>query len=318
MYVAFTDSREAKNAIGKVCLLRPEWHAVPITCREYVQHSEPAVLHQTSDFEGQLSVSVYYDSHNPSLNQGTVALSLETLAVTFGDIRSFKVLPSRQGNVSEFLIEFFDTRDAENAMTTLNGTSMDNCILEVTLFRPDMACPRRMYPSQTPLPENEAHSRTEPLYRRRVDSSPPSRPARSSYMELSPTGRSMIPSGERASIMNWISMAGNRFSSSSRGELDHYSDLGANNQNSVDVERVRLGLDVRTTVCPLTSILLDFALTSHEDHASQHPEQNRPGRCVRESYDSGSFLTCSSTAYAEDHRGRNKPWQIRFHVSAHR
>ena len=129
VYVAFTDSRQTKNALEKVCLLRPEWHVVPITCREYVQHSEPTLLYQTSDFEGQLSVSVYYDGRNPRLNQHTVALSLETLAVTFGDIKSFKVLPSGQENVSEFHLEFFDTLDAENAMTTLNGTSVDVCTL---------------------------------------------------------------------------------------------------------------------------------------------------------------------------------------------
>ena len=129
VYVAFTDSREAKTATGKVCLLHPEWRVIPITCREYVQHSEPSILARTSDFEGQLSVSVYYDSRNQVLNQHSVALSLETLAVTFGDIKSFKVLPFQlgngQGNVCEFHLEFFDTRDAENAMTTLNGTSMD-------------------------------------------------------------------------------------------------------------------------------------------------------------------------------------------------
>lgn len=125
VYVAFTDSREARNAMEKVRLLRPEWRVVPITAREYVQHSESSLLSQTSDFEGQLLVSVYYDSRNPRLNQHTVARSLEALAMTFGDIKSFNTLPTGQGNVSEFHLEFFDTRDAENAMTTLNGTSVD-------------------------------------------------------------------------------------------------------------------------------------------------------------------------------------------------
>lgn len=125
MYVAFTDSREAKSAMEKVCFLHPEWRVVPITAREYVQHSEPSLLSQTSDFEGQLLVSVYYDGRNPRLNQHTVAHSLETLVTTFGDVKSLNHLPSGQGNVSEFHIEFFDTRDAENAMTTLNGTSVD-------------------------------------------------------------------------------------------------------------------------------------------------------------------------------------------------
>lgn len=125
VYVAFTDSREAKNAMEKVHLLRPEWRIFALTAREYIQHSEPSQLVQTSDFEGQLFVSVYYDSRNPNMNHHRVARSLETLAMTFGDMKIFSPLPSKQDHVSEFHLEFFNTRDAENAMTTLNGTSVD-------------------------------------------------------------------------------------------------------------------------------------------------------------------------------------------------
>ena len=67
-------------------------------------------------------------------------------------------------------------------------------------------------------------------------------------MELSPTGRSTIPSGERASLMDWISTADGRLLSSPRRGLGG-GDLRSTNQNSVDIERIRLGLDVRTTVC---------------------------------------------------------------------
>ncbi|TQB69931.1 hypothetical protein MPDQ_001121 [Monascus purpureus] len=242
VYVAFTDSREAKGAMEKVCFLHPEWRVVPITAREYVQHSEPSLLSQTSDFEGQLLVSVYYDGRNPRLNQHTVAHSLETLVTTFGDVKSLNHLPSGQGNVSEFHIEFFDTRDAENAMTTLNGTSVDNCLLEVTLFRPDIDDkPQAKFTGCSP--GKEIYSRNETPYRKHY-SWTSSRPIRSPYMELSPTGRSTIPSGERATLMDWMSTADNRLLSSPH----HYADLRSNNQNSVDIERIRLGLDVRTTI----------------------------------------------------------------------
>ena len=125
MYVAFTDSREAQGAMEKVQFLRPEWRVVPITSREYVQHSEPSLLSKTSDFEGQLLVSVHYDSRNRRLDWQAVAQSLRALVTTFGDIKSFSQLPRQQGNVVEFHFEFFDTRDAENAMTTLNGSSFE-------------------------------------------------------------------------------------------------------------------------------------------------------------------------------------------------
>lgn len=125
VYVAFADSREAKKAIEKVRLLRPEWRIFPLTAKEYVQHSEPSLLHQTSDYEGHLLVSMYYDSRNPTFNSHTVARSLQTLATTFGDLKAFDLLPRGQDNVSEFHLEFYNTRDADNAMVTLNGTTVD-------------------------------------------------------------------------------------------------------------------------------------------------------------------------------------------------
>ena len=125
VYVSFTDSREAKKAIEKVRLLRPEWRVFPLTAKEYVQHTEPTLLSGVSDYEGQLLVTVYYDSRNPTLNQHKVTHSLETIVTTFGDIKAFTPLPTGQENISEFHLEFFNTRDAENVMTTLNGSSVE-------------------------------------------------------------------------------------------------------------------------------------------------------------------------------------------------
>lgn len=125
VYLSFSDSRDAKNAVEKVHLLRPEWRVVPLTARELVQHSDPSLLSKTSDFEGQLLVAVYYDSRNPSLNQHAVARSLEALTMTFGDLKAFNQLPTGQDNVSEFHLEFFNIRDAENATISLNGARVD-------------------------------------------------------------------------------------------------------------------------------------------------------------------------------------------------
>lgn len=125
VYVAFTDSRETRRATEKVHLLRPEWRVSPLTIKEYVQHTEPSNASQASDYEGQLLVTVYYDGRNPSLNKCTVARSLEALFMTFGDIKEFTNLPTGQENISEFHVEFFNTRDAENVISTLNGSSVD-------------------------------------------------------------------------------------------------------------------------------------------------------------------------------------------------
>jgi hypothetical protein len=121
IYVSFTDSREARHAMDKVHLLRPEWRVVPLTAIEYARRSG-TFTDQISDFEGQIYVTVYY---NPSLDEHTVGSSIKSLAETFGDVKAFRALCAGQRNVIEFQIEFFDTRDAENAVTVLNGTSLE-------------------------------------------------------------------------------------------------------------------------------------------------------------------------------------------------
>ncbi|KAL4976197.1 hypothetical protein BDW66DRAFT_166721 [Aspergillus desertorum] len=246
VYVSFTDCREAKKAIEKVRLLRPEWRVFPLTPKEYVQHLDPALLPQTSNYEGQLLATVYYDSRNPGLNQHTVAQSLETLAMTFGDIQAFTPLLSSQENIAEFHIEYFNTRDAENVMTTLNGTSVDDCVVEVSLFKPDVES--EAYPSpQSPCSVKKSASCLDASYQKDASWSSP-RHSRAPYMELSPTGRSTIPPGEHAGLMDWMTRAGESILPSPRREITRCPDLRLTNQNAVDVERIRLGLDVRTTI----------------------------------------------------------------------
>lgn len=239
VYVAFADSREAKKAIEKVRLLRPEWRIFPLTAKEYVQHSEPSLLHQTSDYEGHLLVSMYYDSRNPTFNSHTVARSLQTLATTFGDLKAFDLLPRGQDNVSEFHLEFYNTRDADNAMVTLNGTTVDDCILDITLFKPDVTedRPFNVLPSLSPV--KDGGSRNGTSYHRSSPSAP-TRPFRTPYMELSPTGRSIVPSGEHVGLMDWMSRAGEKNLHSPRREISRYPDARVISQNAVDIERIRL------------------------------------------------------------------------------
>ncbi|KAF9892202.1 hypothetical protein FE257_002608 [Aspergillus nanangensis] len=246
IYIAFADSREAKRAMEKVQLLRPEWRVFPLTAKEYAQHSEISVLSETSNYEGQLVVTVYYDSRNPNLNQRSAAQSLEAVALTFGDIKAFTVLPIGQDNISEFHIEFFNIRDAENFMTTLNGASIDDYVLEVSNFHPDVENKAHLPVPALPPVKGEP-SQYETPYPRNA-SLTPSRPGRTPYMELSPTGRSTIPSGEHAGLMDWMSRSGETILHSPLREPNRFSDLRVTNQNAVDVERIRLGLDVRTTI----------------------------------------------------------------------
>jgi RNA recognition motif. (a.k.a. RRM, RBD, or RNP domain) len=108
----------------KVHLLRPEWRVIPLTATEYAQRSG-ALETQISDFEGQIHVCVYYDSRNSNLDERAIASSLRNLTETFGDVKTFRALSSGQNNLCEFHVEFHDTRDAENAVSTLHGISIE-------------------------------------------------------------------------------------------------------------------------------------------------------------------------------------------------
>ncbi|KAG2417185.1 hypothetical protein HFD88_008403 [Aspergillus terreus] len=246
VYVAFADSREAKRAMEKVHLLRPEWRVFPLTAKEYVQHSDASLVPKTSDYEGQLFVTIYYDSRNPGLNQHSATRSLDAIASTFGDVKDLSALPTAQENVSEFHVEFFNTRDAENFLTTLNGTTVDDYVFEVSSFKPDVD-DKLYFPRATSSPVREDRTSYDPS-RSRSASLTPSRTGHSLYMELSPTGRSTVPPGEHAGLMDWMSRAGEGISPSPRREAGRYVDMRLNNQNAVDIERIRLGLDVRTTI----------------------------------------------------------------------
>lgn len=67
----------------------------------------------------------------------------------------------------------------------------------------------------------------------------------SPYFELSPTGRSTIPIGDSP----WTPMFDDRIGFRSRPESGRYHDPRSVSQNYVDIDRIRCGLDVRTTVC---------------------------------------------------------------------
>lgn len=70
----------------------------------------------------------------------------------------------------------------------------------------------------------------------------------SPYHELSPTGRSIVPIDDHVATMGWMPKGDDSFNFRPRHELSRHSDPRSNNQNFVEIERIRCGVDVRTTV----------------------------------------------------------------------
>ena len=105
----------------------------------------------------------------------------------------------------------------------------------------------------------------------------------SPFVELSPTGRSTIPIGDPAGAINWTPRSGDGLAvRNSRYDNSRLYDSRFNSQNHVDIDRIRMGVDVRTTVSCTSTTELDLITVANYffslvDHASQYSKQDRPG-----------------------------------------
>ncbi|PGH27933.1 hypothetical protein AJ80_00483 [Polytolypa hystricis UAMH7299] len=239
VYVGFTDMREAENAKAKVARLHPAWRMHMLTAKEFAHKLEETNATATSDFEGQVLATVGYNGFNPGIDGRAVSHAFKRILDTFGDIRVFHCLPTGQGTVVAFHIEFFDTNVAENVVIALNGASVDGLLIDVKLHQPDVF---QAHPVQPVAKFNELATPARPHVRRLTASSPLDSPR----LELSITGRSTVPVGERDTLMPWSPRFDDGFGSRQRPE--RYLDARSNSQNYVDIERIRCGLDVRTTI----------------------------------------------------------------------
>lgn len=125
IYVTFADSREAQRAVYKVRHVRPEWRVVQLTARDYAQFAEPTLLGQVSDYDGQLLVAAIDNGGNINTNCNIVARSVESIIVSFGDIKTFSALHSTQRNALNFQVEFYNSHAAESAVVALNNVTVD-------------------------------------------------------------------------------------------------------------------------------------------------------------------------------------------------
>lgn len=143
-------------------------------------------------------------------------------------------------------------RSTQNHLANL-VVSIQDCVLDVKYHKPDIV-------------NNHAHHST---MEEKEPCAVPSTPGRtimrrsssvvanSQYMELSPTGRSTIPIGD-PSVMTWTHKGDDGYGFRQRNGMGRHHDSRASNQNYVDIERIRCGVDVRTTVSIFLSTILNF------------------------------------------------------------
>lgn len=116
--IQFSDSRDAARAREKVRVLHQDWHVVPLTAREFASHATGLKPDQVSDFEGQIKLKIS-DEHDHNHADAITMVRLVTSKI--GDIKVFYPLPIDKDSSREYIIEYFDVRDAENAAMALNN-----------------------------------------------------------------------------------------------------------------------------------------------------------------------------------------------------
>ncbi|OKL56750.1 hypothetical protein UA08_07880 [Talaromyces atroroseus] len=244
--VSFTDLRDTQRALEKIQVTHPEWRVIPLSAREYAQDSMgTTTVEGISDFEGQVSIKVslrggYQDetefSQMSSLVQGLVK--------SFGAVNAFKATSSLTTNAKEFLVEFCDTTDSANTVAALNGACIEEIELGVKHVRPDL--------------ESTSGSLLQQLMNTRDNMSPSTTSpfqfsgcTRDHSFVLSPTGRSTVPMDDLSDIMGFLSPAQkvSRIDALPQHADSRFADQRPKHpQNVVNVDRIRMGLDVRTTI----------------------------------------------------------------------
>lgn len=122
--MGFSDARDARQAFDKIELLHPEWRLRHIKPRELIKKLDPDSVHSVSNLEGQVFLSAYYSKHNKVVGIQPLAGVLRDFLSTLGELKCFRVLHTGQSDVRDFLVEFFDTRAAANAVLSLDQSEI--------------------------------------------------------------------------------------------------------------------------------------------------------------------------------------------------
>ncbi|KAH0538723.1 hypothetical protein FGG08_004675 [Glutinoglossum americanum] len=322
IYLGFWDIRDAEKAFRKAETEGPEWDVEYYSRVQYAQ-----VLTQTTAFvsayESQLLVTAVFRGSSDTFDAAGIQHMLQEALARFGDMKSYQNLNDNEPGVVRIVVEFFDTRESDDALQALKNYKFQSCILSTCVYEPDCAAysPALYHTLEggsggTPQTDMEIAMHQLGLRDRRPskDSAFASREgslggfSNGFGVRLSPTGRSQLPPDEPSA---WSSLPGlpgtviprrrgrteayppsfgngrywedyrnnqgivslgvhgvigqergllrqssdylpSRYSGQNRGTHNrvvarHDQDYTAGHHNVVDIERIRRGLDVRTT-----------------------------------------------------------------------
>ncbi|CRG88745.1 Meiosis protein mei2 [Talaromyces islandicus] len=239
--VGFADFRDTQKALEKLRIIHPAWRIIPLTAREHAQESKHAT-ECSSDFEGHVSITVFLNDQRADLDMSSIYSTVQGIARNFGAINAFKAASLQIAKENDFFVEYCDTRDAANAVSVLNGACIEDLFLETKHIRPDVeSCPGVFF-------RQANHGRDEFSPTTSSRKQQPETPIREHHaLVLSPTGRSTVPMEDISDLMDLLSPTQKRVGLEHDGS--HFTDQRLKHpQNVVDSDRIRLGLDVRTTI----------------------------------------------------------------------
>ncbi|KAF7505790.1 hypothetical protein GJ744_000461 [Endocarpon pusillum] len=168
-----------------------------------------------SNYEGQLKAQILFNPQNPALTSHYVIPLIKDVLSKYGEVKAIHSDPCAIPHVKAYRIEFYDTRSTTAAQTALNNKDIG---YEISI---------KLEPNR----DDAADPMVETVPRRHVE-------------QPSITGRSTVPMNDPV----YNSLPAIHYMDYNRPAQGGFGHAPAPNHNQVDIIRIRLGLDVRTTI----------------------------------------------------------------------
>jgi hypothetical protein len=260
IYAKFADIRDAQKAFAVLRKTQPGWQTTFCGNKEFIYHFNPEDLHLTTEFEGQVivTVTVSFGADYEAFNIEFLKASVKDVLQNFGEIKAFDSIPTEIPGLM-LRVEFFDASVVEKVVSGVDGYKFGGLYFTVAPYTPDITMPALTSRPPTIVSSNDddlANSLSRMSLAGHGDFStmPNANPTNQSPKTLfyaadeARHGRPGVVGQERVDHSPRYAplVYYQRGSPMKMNRSTH--DYASGHHNVVDVERIRQGLDVRTTV----------------------------------------------------------------------
>lgn len=137
--VTFHDVRDAKQAYALLDVNRPPASSLQLyTPRDLAIHRGQGVGQHISMFEGQVLMQVFYNQNERPIADRALS-AIKTMLALFGELKAIHSIPSNQGNLREFRVEFHDIRAAAALVDSTTTQAQQLLNVSILLLRQYLA-----------------------------------------------------------------------------------------------------------------------------------------------------------------------------------